>query len=75
MAEKEIIYCSDLIKELQEYIKEYGDDRIIVDFQTRKTLGNDNISRLLQVPDDDLGDTGYYCYLICTRADYEGRTF
>lgn len=70
-----IIYCSDLIKELQEYIKEYGDDRIIVDFQTKKTFGNDNISRLIQVPDDDLGDNGYYCYLLCRRADYEGRIF
>lgn len=38
MTEKKIIYCSDLIKELQEYIKEYGDDRILVDFQTKKNI-------------------------------------
>ena len=76
MTEKDIIYCSDLIRALEEYISEYSDDRIIVDKQTKeKFLGNDVISRLIQVPDDDMADTGYFCYIVLKRGDWEGREF
>ena len=29
MVKQEIVYCSDLIKALKEYVKEYGNDRIL----------------------------------------------
>lgn len=51
---EESIYCSDLIRELEKYIEENGDGRIIVDLETEKEFrGNDSISRLVSVPDDD----------------------
>jgi len=75
MTEK-IIYCSDLIKELKRYIKENGDDRVIVDKSTKENFGgNDSISRLVCVPDDDLADSGYFCYIVLKRGDWEGRNF
>ena len=70
-----IIYCSDLIKELEKYIEKNGNDRVIVDFNMPKCFGNDTISRLVSVPDDDCGDNGYFCYIVLTRGDYEGRSF
>ena len=51
----EIQYCSDLIKALQYYIEENGNDRVIIDGKTIKDI--------IQVPDDDLGDSGYYCQI------------
>ena len=75
MTEK-IIYCSDLIRELKRYIKENGDDRVIVDKSTKENFGgNDSISRLVCVPDDDLADSGYFCYIVLKRGDWEGRSF
>lgn len=75
MTEK-IIYCSDLIRELKRYIKENGDDRVIVDKSTKENFGgNDSISRLVCVPDDDLADSGYFCYIVLKRGDWEGRNF
>ena len=75
MTEK-IIYCSDLIRELKRYIKKNGDDRVIVDKSTKENFGgNDSISRLVCVPDDDLSDSGYFCYIVLKRGDWEGRNF
>ena len=75
MTEK-IIYCSDLIRELERYIKQNGDDRVIVDKSTKENFGgNDYISRLVCVPDDDLADSGYFCYIVLKRGDWEGRNF
>ena len=75
MTEK-IIYCSDLIRELKRYIKENGDDRVILDKSTKENFGgNDSISRLVCVPDDDLADSGYFCYIVLKRGDWEGRNF
>ena len=71
-----IIYCSDLIRELKRYIKKNGDDRVIVDKSTKENFGgNDSISRLVCVPDDDLSDSGYFCYIVLKRGDWEGRNF
>ena len=67
MVKQEIVYCSDLIKALKEYVKEYGNDRILVD----TSISNDFVSRIGQVPDDDLDDTGYWCYIILEKADKE----
>ena len=71
MVKQEIVYCSDLIKALKEYVKEYGNDRITVDTSTKKCISSDYISRVRQVPDDDLDDTGYWCEIILKKADKE----
>lgn len=71
MVKQEIVYCSDLIKALKEYVKEYGNDRILVDTSTKNRISNDFVSRIGQVPDDDLDDTGYWCYIILEKADKE----
>ncbi len=71
---EEITYCSDLIRELEKYIEENGDDRIIVDLETEKEFrGNDSISRLVSVPDDDSFQC--FCEIILKRGDWEGREF
>lgn len=71
---EESIYCSDLIRELEKYIEENGDGRIIVDLETEKEFrGNDSISRLVSVPDDD--SFRWFCEIILKRGDWEGREF
>jgi len=71
---KEIIYCSDLIRVLEKYIGDNGDDRIIVDLETENEFrGYDTISRLVSVPDDD--SMGCFCVVVLKEGDWKDREF
>lgn len=70
---KKLFIVPDLIRELEKYIEENGDGRIIVDLETEKEFrGNDSISRLVSVPEAIVGDP-HDCPFYELRDDLNDR--